>query len=219
MATAKSRTKKSAKKSVRPKTARPAPPEGEAPDDAAAEAAPKRRASARPKRAAKTAEGGDGEKGGRGKRAAAPRAQKDVDATGKSLVIVESPAKSRTLNKFLGRDFAVMASYGHVMDLPKSKLGVDLENDFEPQYEPIAARASTLQKLKAAARTAQRVLLALRQRGDLAPRQFERVLDCLAGLGVRPVDVDLAREVATEVALRDEHDTPLFTHGDREISH
>jgi uncharacterized protein Smg (DUF494 family) len=62
-------------------------------------------------------------------------------------------------------------------------------------------------------------LLALRQRGDLAPRQFERVLDCLAGLGVRPVDVDLAREVATEVALRDEHDTPLFTHGDREISH
>lgn len=62
-------------------------------------------------------------------------------------------------------------------------------------------------------------LLALRQRGDLAPRQFERVLDCLAGLGVRPVDVDLAREVATEVALRDEHDTPLFPHGDREISH
>ena len=62
-------------------------------------------------------------------------------------------------------------------------------------------------------------LLALRQRGDLAPRQFERVLDCLAGLGVRPVDVDLAREVATEVALRDENDTSHFPHGDREISH
>jgi uncharacterized protein Smg (DUF494 family) len=62
-------------------------------------------------------------------------------------------------------------------------------------------------------------LLALRERGDLAPRQFERVLDCLAGLGVRPVDVDLAREVATEVALRDDHDTTLFPHGDRDIPH
>jgi len=62
-------------------------------------------------------------------------------------------------------------------------------------------------------------LLALRQRGDLAPQQFERVLDCLAGLGVRPVDVDLAREVAAQIALRDGDDSPLIPHGDGEITH
>ncbi|NOT35190.1 MAG: type I DNA topoisomerase, partial [Candidatus Eisenbacteria bacterium] len=102
-----------------------------------------RKAGAAPKRAAR-----------------APRAPEDVDASGKSLVIVESPTKSKTLNKFLGRSFAVMASNGHIMDLPKSKLGVDLENNFEPQYEPIATKAATLAKLRAAARTASRVYLA-----------------------------------------------------------
>jgi hypothetical protein len=61
-------------------------------------------------------------------------------ASGKNLVIVESPTKSKTLTKFLGRDFMVLASNGHVMDLPKSKLGVDIDNEFEPEYEPIPAR-------------------------------------------------------------------------------
>ena len=75
-------------------------------------------------------------------------------------MIVESPTKSRTLTKFLGRGFAVMASNGHIMDLPKSKLGVDLENGFEPQYEPIATKQQTLQKLQAAAKTATRIYLA-----------------------------------------------------------
>jgi DNA topoisomerase-1 len=79
---------------------------------------------------------------------------------GKSLVIVESPAKSRTLGKFLGRGFTVMASNGHVMDLPKSKLGVDLENDFEPEYVPIRGKSQALSKLKTAARTADRIYLA-----------------------------------------------------------
>ena len=61
-------------------------------------------------------------------------------AAGKNLVVVESPTKSKTLTKFLGKDFMVLASNGHVMDLPKSKLGVDLDNEFEPEYEPSAAR-------------------------------------------------------------------------------
>lgn len=56
---------------------------------------------------------------------------------GKSLVIVESPAKAKTINKYLGPDYAVMASIGHIKDLPKSGLGVDVENDFEPTYEVI----------------------------------------------------------------------------------
>ena len=55
----------------------------------------------------------------------------------KSLVIVESPAKAKTINKFLGKNFTVMASVGHVKDLPKSKLGIDIEQGFEPHYETI----------------------------------------------------------------------------------
>ena len=52
----------------------------------------------------------------------------------KNLVIVESPAKAKTINKFLGSKYKVVASMGHIIDLPKSKLGVDVENDFKPHY-------------------------------------------------------------------------------------
>lgn len=81
-------------------------------------------------------------------------------ASGKRLVIVESPTKSKTLNKFLGKDFMVMASNGHVMDLPKSKLGVDLENNFEPEYVPIRTKNQALGKIRAAARHAAHIYLA-----------------------------------------------------------
>jgi DNA topoisomerase-1 len=93
-------------------------------------------------------------------RSARAASSKPVDATGKTLVIVESPTKSRTLMKFLGKGFTVMASNGHVMDLPKSKLGVDIENGFAPQYEPIKTKHQTLAKLQAAAKTADRIFLA-----------------------------------------------------------
>ena len=97
---------------------------------------------------------------GRPRTKSARAAGKPVDATGKTLVIVESPTKSRTLMKFLGKGFTVMASNGHVMDLPKSKLGVDIENGFAPQYEPIKTKHQTLAKLQAAAKTADRIFLA-----------------------------------------------------------
>ena len=58
----------------------------------------------------------------------------------KALVVVESPAKAKTINKYLGRDYKVVASMGHVRDLPKSKLGVDVEEGFEPDYEIIPTR-------------------------------------------------------------------------------
>ena len=51
------------------------------------------------------------------------------------LVIVESPAKAKTIEKYLGKDYSVVASVGHIRDLPKSKLGVDVDNNFEPKYE------------------------------------------------------------------------------------
>src|SRR5512144_1311137 len=78
----------------------------------------------------------------------------------KSLVIVESPAKAKTISKYLGRNYTVKASNGHIMDLPKSKLGVDLENDFEPQYEPIHGKKAVLAKIRVAARHSSNVYLA-----------------------------------------------------------
>ena len=59
----------------------------------------------------------------------------------KSLVIVESPAKAKTINKYLGRDYKVIASMGHVRDLPKSKLGVDVDDGFEPDVRGHSRRA------------------------------------------------------------------------------
>src|SRR5215470_1123505 len=77
-----------------------------------------------------------------------------------SLVIVESPAKAKTLEKFLGKDFRVLASYGHVRDLPKKGLGVDRSRSYEPTYEVLAGKEKTLTELKRAARGASAVYLA-----------------------------------------------------------
>src|SRR5438045_6668395 len=70
----------------------------------------------------------------------------------KALVVVESPAKAKTINKYLGRDYKVVASMGHVRDLPKSKLGVDVEGEFEPEYVVIPSRAKVIKELKDAAK-------------------------------------------------------------------
>jgi DNA topoisomerase-1 len=78
----------------------------------------------------------------------------------KNLVIVESPAKAKTLARYLGRDYQVMASVGHLVDLPKSKLGVDVEKDFEPDYEVIRGKAKVIKELKAAAKGKETIFLA-----------------------------------------------------------
>jgi len=78
----------------------------------------------------------------------------------KYLVIVESPAKAKTIGKYLGRDYAVIASMGHLRDLPKSKLGVDIENDFEPDYKPIRGKEALIRELKKAAKESDVVYLA-----------------------------------------------------------
>ena len=78
----------------------------------------------------------------------------------KALVVVESPAKAKTINKYLGRDFKVVASMGHVRDLPKSKLGVDVEGGFEPEYVVIPARAKVIKELKDAAKGADEIYVA-----------------------------------------------------------
>ena len=78
----------------------------------------------------------------------------------KALVVVESPAKAKTINKFLGRDFKVVASVGHIRDLPKSKLGVDIDGGFVPVYEPIPARKKVIKQLRDAAKGVGQIYLA-----------------------------------------------------------
>src|SRR2546427_8191831 len=78
----------------------------------------------------------------------------------KNLVIVESPSKARTLTKYLGRNYQVKASVGHVVDLPKSKLGVDIENDFEPEYQIIHGKKKVIDELKKAAKDKENIYLA-----------------------------------------------------------
>jgi DNA topoisomerase-1 len=78
----------------------------------------------------------------------------------KSLVIVESPAKAKTINKFLGRNYVVRASMGHVRDLPKSKLGVDVERGFQPDYVVIPKKKKVLSELKSEAKKAEAIFLA-----------------------------------------------------------
>ena len=83
-----------------------------------------------------------------------------VEKGGIALVIVESPAKAKTINRYLGKDFVVKASYGHVKDLPKKTLGVSVDDDFNPTYEVIPAKAKVIQELKQAAKKASAIYLA-----------------------------------------------------------
>ena len=118
--------------------------------------------AAKPRAAAKKTASGTTAK----KPAAKKTATKKTSAKGKStkssmkLVIVESPAKAKTIKKYLGKGFDVMASMGHVRDLPKSRLGVDVEHDFQPQYIDIRGKGELRKQLKAAAKKSSFVYLA-----------------------------------------------------------
>ncbi len=76
------------------------------------------------------------------------------------LIIVESPTKARTLERFLGKDYQVLATMGHIRDLPKSKLGIDVDNQFEPQYELGSGREKVITKIKKSALVAEDIFLA-----------------------------------------------------------
>src|ERR1700727_2661605 len=78
----------------------------------------------------------------------------------KALVIVESPAKAKTINKYLGKQYIVKASLGHIKDLPKKDLAVDVENGFEPRYEVIEGKKKLIAELKASAKGVESVYLA-----------------------------------------------------------
>ncbi len=84
----------------------------------------------------------------------------EITGTMKKLIIVESPTKAKTINKYLGRSYKVMATVGHIRDLPKSKLGVDVDNDFQPVYETIRGKGKIITELKKASKNASEIYLA-----------------------------------------------------------
>lgn len=89
-----------------------------------------------------------------------PALHSEVLSLSKKLVIVESPAKAKTIGKFLGRNYSVKASMGHVRDLPKSQFGVDIEKGFEPKYITVRGQGKVLQELRKAVKKSDSVLLA-----------------------------------------------------------
>ncbi|MDY3239931.1 MAG: type I DNA topoisomerase [Anaerovoracaceae bacterium] len=91
---------------------------------------------------------------------ATAKTSKAAKAAKKTLVIVESPSKAKTIGKYLGSSYKVVASVGHVRDLPKSKLGIDIENDFEPQYIAIRGKGDLIKELKKEAKQAGKIYLA-----------------------------------------------------------
>jgi DNA topoisomerase-1 len=101
-------------------------------------------------------------KAAKGKKPAAKSSRADREKPGKekALVVVESPAKARTIKKYLGSAYTVKASVGHVKDLPKSKMGVDVENDFSPEYVVIRGKEKVLQEIRKSAKVVDRVYLA-----------------------------------------------------------
>src|SRR5256714_15215278 len=78
----------------------------------------------------------------------------------KALVVVESPSKAKTINKYLGSDYTVMASVGHIKDLPKKGIGIDFDKDFEPTYEVIPGKEKVIKDLKSAAKNAETIYVA-----------------------------------------------------------
>ena len=108
-----------------------------------------------------------------------PKAKTKRKSPKKTLVIVESPAKAKTIEKYLGRSYKVVASKGHVRDLPKSKMGVDIDHDYEPHYISIRGKGDTIKELRSAAKKAKKVYLAADpdREGESIAWHLQHILD------------------------------------------
>src|SRR5438034_9382365 len=112
---------------------------------------------------ARKATGSAARKGRRGRHVASEVHEDELSpapAGSQSLVIVESPAKAKTIGKYLGRGYRVRATVGHIMDLPEKKLGIDVDNGFTPDLVPIPGKDKTIAELKSAAKVSKEVLIA-----------------------------------------------------------
>jgi len=121
----------------------------------------------------------------------------------KGLVIVESPAKARTISRILGQGYTVKASWGHVRDLPKRELGIDVENGFAPKYVVIKGRQKQLREIKEAARKASAVYLATDP--DREGESISWHLVQAAGLEKRPLKRVIFHEITTEAVEKSFH--------------
>lgn len=126
----------------------------------------------------------------------------------KSLVIVESPTKARTISRYLGNGYEIKFSMGHVMDLPKSRLGVDIEHNFTPQYEIISDKKQIISELKSAAKEADKVYLATDpdREGEAIAANIKEILN-----GTKKADNKFVRVVfheITEEAIREAFNNP-----------
>ena len=117
-----------------------------------------------------------------------------------NLVIVESPAKARTIEKYLGSDYKVIASMGHLRDLPKSTLGVDIENDFEPLYQSVAGREATIAELRKSSKSAQTVYLATDpdREGEAISWHLKELLELSDEKARRVTFNEITKKVVTE---------------------
>ena len=118
----------------------------------------------------------------------------------KDLVIVESPAKAKTIEKYLGGSYKVKASMGHLRDLPKSKMGVDIENGFEPQYIPVRDKTELIQELKKDAKSAKTVYLATDpdREGEAISWHLKELLELPDDKARRVTFNEITKKVVTE---------------------
>ena len=116
------------------------------------------------------------------------------------LVIVESPAKAKTIGKYLGKEYTVKACMGHLRDLPKSKLGVDPERDFEPVYQPIKGKEDIIKDLKKSAKAADTVFLATDpdREGEAISWHLKHLLDLPDGKAKRVTFNEITKKVVQE---------------------
>ena len=116
------------------------------------------------------------------------------------LVIVESPAKARTIEKYLGNHYQVVASMGHLRDLPKSTMGVDIDGDFTPQYLPVKDRADVIADLKKRAKSADTVYLATDpdREGEAISWHLKELLDLPDDKAKRVTFNEITKKVVTE---------------------
>ncbi len=121
-------------------------------------------------------------------------------AKAKDLVIVESPAKAKTIEKYLGGDYKVTASMGHLRDLPKSKMGVDIEHGFEPQYIPVRDKTELISELKKAAKSAKTVYLATDpdREGEAISWHLKELLELPDEKAKRVTFNEITKKVVTE---------------------
>ena len=121
-------------------------------------------------------------------------------AKAKDLVIVESPAKAKTIEKYLGSGYKVTASMGHLRDLPKSKMGVDIENGFEPQYIPVRDKRELINELKKEAKDAKTVFLATDpdREGEAISWHLKELLELDDSKAKRVTFNEITKKVVTE---------------------